>query len=156
MITAMRRPLLSGADAGCGKERVQFCEQCGSASHDKDGYCGGCGAKWRAPAHPGGSERKEPGSAETGSRSPYDDLPAKIAAIGIHEIRPKNPGLAVTLAVLLGPFGLLYSSTIGTVVMLIVAVALRFWLGVWSFLIVLPICGFWAWKAARDSSSAFD
>lgn len=126
---------------------MQFCEQCGSTSRDSDGFCGGCGAKWPVVA---------PKDGDPGSHSPYDDIPAKITAYGLPEIRPKPVWLAVLLAVVSGPFGLYYSTPIGTIVMIVVAVILRYWLGYLGFLIVLPLCGLWAWKAARSSPSFSD
>jgi hypothetical protein len=130
---------------------MQFCEQCGSTSRDKDGFCGGCGAGRPAIALQGRVQVSGPDQA-----SPYDGLPAKIASIGIPEIRPKPVWVAVLLALVLGPLGLLYSTTAGTMIMLIVAIVLRLFFGNISLLVVLPICAFWAWRATRDSSSILD
>jgi hypothetical protein len=130
---------------------MKFCEQCGSASHDKDGFCGGCGAKWAVAVAQGGSEQ-----AGQGQASPYDDLPAQIASIGIPAARPKLVWVAVLLALVLGPIGLFYCTITGMIVMLIVAVILQYFIGSISLLIVLPICVFWAWRAAREMSSVFD
>jgi hypothetical protein len=57
--------------------------------------------------------------------APYANLPAKISSFGLVEVRPKQVWVAVLLALLLGPFGLLYCTITGTIVMLIVSVALK-------------------------------
>ncbi len=83
-------------------------------------------------------------------------LPAQTNSIGLFEVGPKKVWAAVFLALLLGPFGLLYCTITGTIVMMIVSVALTLILGNASFLIILPICAIWAWRAARECTSAFD
>lgn len=64
--------------------------------------------------------------------------------------------VGVALATVLGPVGLAYSTMWGTAVMVIVGIGLRIWLGNWSYLIVPPICGLWAWWALRDYGSVLD
>jgi hypothetical protein len=72
------------------------------------------------------------------------------------DVRPKQVWVAVTLAIIAGPVGLLYCTNTGTIVMTIVSLILRLLLGWLGFLIVIPICAIWAWKAARESASLFD
>lgn len=124
---------------------MTFCEKCGSSSRDKDGFCGGCGASWPLP--PAGLE---PHGA-TAARSPYAALPARMNAMGLAEVRPKIVWVAVVLGLLFGPVGLLYCTLTGTIVMLIVSIALRLLFGEVSLLVSLPACAFWAWRAARQS-----
>jgi len=61
----------------------------------------------------------------------------------------KSMGLAVILAVLFGPLGLLYSTVIGAVVMFVVNVlAAIFTLG-FGLLLTWPTCGIWAAIATK-------
>jgi hypothetical protein len=72
--------------------------------------------------------------------------------VGLEAVRPKQVWVAVTLAVLVGPLGLLYCTNTGAIVMLIVSFVLYFLIGNASLLVVLPACAFWAWRAARELS----
>jgi len=130
---------------------MNVCDQCGSSSRDKSGLCAGCGAAWplAMPDHVANRD-------ESKQVAPYANLPAKISSFGLVEVRPKQVWVSVLLALLSGPFGLLYCTIAGTIIMLIVSAALTFFLGRVSFLIVLPICAIWAWKAARESTSLFE
>ena len=76
--------------------------------------------------------------------------------IGLERVKPKRVWLAVGLALLLGPLGMLYSTVVGTFVMVVVSIVLQLWLGDWSYLIVPPICAVWAWWAVREYASVFD
>jgi hypothetical protein len=129
---------------------MNVCEQCGSASRDMRGICAGCGAAWHPPLSPESSNR-----STSQQISPYAKLPAQINAIGLVEVHPKKIWVAVLLALFCGPFGLLYCTATGTIVMLFVSIFLNIYLGFWAILIVPPICAIWAWRAARESSSDF-
>ncbi|MEI9969512.1 MAG: hypothetical protein WDM87_13155 [Terracidiphilus sp.] len=84
------------------------------------------------------------------------NLPMEIRSIGLPEVGQKNVLVAVLLGLFLGPLGLYYSTMTGMIIMLAIFIPLRFLVGNLSFLIVLPICGIWAWRAARECSSSFD
>jgi hypothetical protein len=71
-------------------------------------------------------------------------------------VQPKMVWVAVLLALVLGPVGLLYCTMTGTIVMTLVSVMLALLFGRASSLIILPICAVWAWRAARESASPFD
>lgn len=79
-----------------------------------------------------------------------------MSLIGLEQVKPKRVWLAVGLALLLGPLGMLYSTVAGTFVMVVVSIVLQLWLGDWSYLIVPPICAVWAWWAVREYASVFD
>ena len=130
---------------------MNVCTICGSGTRDKDGFCGGCGTAWHATTAAAASGK--PGSMGT---SPTMQPLSRFDPIAASAIKPKQVWVAVTLAVLGGPFGMLYSTTLGAIVMLVVSAALEFWLGHMSLLITLPICAVWAWRAARNDSSIFD
>jgi hypothetical protein len=129
---------------------MNICKNCGSGSRDKNGFCGGCGAAW-SPAMSSSPTR----TVASQQASPYAKLRSEINSIGF-EVRPKQPWLAVLLALVFGPLGLLYSTMAGAITMFIVSIILRLWLGDVTLLFIAPICAVWAWKAARECSSAFD
>jgi len=130
---------------------MNFCEQCGSGSRDKDGFCGGCGKPW--PLAKVAGEAKHAASNQV---SPLSNLPAAISLAGLPEVGQKKVWAAILFALMLGPFGLLYCTTTGTIVMLIVFFIFNWLFGSASILIVFPICAIWAWRAARELSSPFD
>jgi hypothetical protein len=70
-------------------------------------------------------------------------------------VRPKRVGAAVLFALLFGPIGLLYCTSTGAIVLTIVSIVLMLVLRQASFLVILPICVIWAWRAARESESLF-
>lgn len=83
--------------------------------------------------------------------------PTRIGAMGLlHHSGTKQVWVAVALALLFGPLGLLYCTITGAIVMMIVSVALALIFGQLSFLVALPICAIWAWRASREMSSPFD
>jgi hypothetical protein len=142
---------------------MTFCERCGSTSRDKDGFCGGCGAPW--PSETVASELKpSQGSKKSNSQiSPLSRLTLPAASIsadprffGINEIQPKRIWVAVPLAVMFGPVGLLYCTMTGTIVMTIASIILWWVAGNLSYVLVPAICAFWAWRAARQSPSILD
>jgi hypothetical protein len=130
---------------------MNICEQCGSGSRDTNGFCAGCRAPWpltmpdHAPNHDGSSQV-----------APYATLPAQIWSSSLVKVQPKMVWVAVLLALVLGPVGLLYCTMTGTIVMTLVSVMLALLFGRASSLIILPICAVWAWRAARESASPFD
>jgi hypothetical protein len=131
---------------------MNVCEECGSASRDMSGICAGCGAAWNPAAPPETSNR-----SESRQLSPYAKLSAQIDAIGIPEVRPKKVWVAVSLALLCGPLGLIYCTATGAIVMTILSIILTIYPGFWAAtLIVPPLCAIWAWRAARESASIFD
>jgi hypothetical protein len=139
----------------CSKKQddhMNLCDQCGSASRDISGFCKGCGAPWpltstNHSAIPDALKQVKLPSME----------PIQIGSMGLlHNVGTKQVWVAVLLALLLGPLGLLYCTITGAIVMMIVSVGLAFLFGQLSFLITLPICAIWAWRASRELSSPFN
>jgi hypothetical protein len=137
---------------------MNFCQRCGSSSRDKDGFCGGCSAPWPL-------ETVTPEARQTGNKqvspisqqlSPLANLPPDARFFGLNEIRPKKVWFAVALALMLGPFGLLYCTVTGTIVMTVASIVLWFLLGKLCYVLVPLICAVWAWRAARESPSILD
>jgi hypothetical protein len=130
---------------------MNLCNQCGSASRDMSGFCKGCGAPW-----PFTSINSEIPDALKKVELPSME-PTQIGSMGLlHDVGTKQVWVAVALALLFGPLGLLYCTITGAIVMMIVSVALALIFGQLSFLITLPICAIWAWRASREMSSPFD
>ena len=130
---------------------MHFCEQCGSASRDKDGFCGGCGAPWPLAVAP--DKPKPIGNKPV---SPLANLPAMTGSDAMFDVQPKVVSVAVLLALLTGPFGLFYCTIKGAIVMIVVSLILGWFLGNAGLLIIMPACAIWAWRAARESQSALD
>lgn len=64
---------------------------------------------------------------------------------------PKSVGLAVFLAFMFGPLGMLYSTIPGAIVMFIVSVFLIFGTAGLGLFLSLPVCMFWAGIAASNT-----
>ncbi len=68
----------------------------------------------------------------------------------------KNVWVAVLLALILGPLGMLYCTVPGALVMFAVSVfAMLFFSKIVAFLVVPVVCAFWAWLAARSANSIY-
>lgn len=130
---------------------MDMCRECASISRDRSGICAGCGAPWPLAAPVRGHAH---GSAN--HASPLENLPRTISSFDLVEPRPRQVWIAVLLAFFLGPFGLVYCTNLGAIVMLLTSIVLTFFMGRLSLLVIQPLCMLWAWKAARDLSSAFD
>ena len=130
---------------------MSLCEHCGSSSRDKSGVCAGCGAVWPLAAS------IPPTQPKVSKQSvPYARMTSEMASSGLVDLQPKKVWVAVPLALIFGPLGLLYCTTKGAIVMLIVSLLCTFFWGQMSTLLVLPICGVWAWRAARETTALFD
>ena len=118
------------------------CSQCGVWCGEQSRFCECCGAAVfavTAPQLPGWSEQQAVARA----------LPQRF------EPPPKRIGLAILLAALFGPLGLMYSSVLGACWMLLAscflyAAACEDWLSndLYSLLIAWPVCIVWAAIAA--------
>lgn len=137
---------------------MNFCEKCGSTSRDKDGFCGGCGGRW--PLDPVESASQPPQSGEASPLSKFASPAINVRPnplfFGLTDIQPKKVWLAVGLALMFGPFGLIYCTMTGAIVMALVSIPIGILLGSWGYLIVPAISAFWAWRAARQSPSILD
>jgi hypothetical protein len=137
---------------------MNFCEQCGSTTRDKDGFCGGCGAPW--PLAAAEHETKQSGSSKTSPlskvASPALDVRPGVRFFSFSDVQPKKVWLAIPLAVFFGPLGLLYCTMTGAIVMALASVPLWLLLGNLSYVVIPAISAFWAWRAARQSPSILD
>lgn len=114
------------------------CGQCGVRCDERLRFCEFCGAALFAVMAP-----QLPGRG--GQRAVAQALPQRF------EAPPKRIGLAILLATLFGPLGLLYSSILGACSMLLVScflydAACQHWLSndFYSLLIAWPVCIAWA------------
>jgi hypothetical protein len=64
-------------------------------------------------------------------------------------VQAKSTGLAIVLAVLFGPIGLLYSTVMGAAVMFIVNIIVAVVTVGFGLLLTWPICGIWAFVAVN-------
>jgi hypothetical protein len=137
---------------------MNFCEQCGSTTRDKDGFCGGCGAPW--PLAEAEHETKQPGDSKTSPlskvASPVLDIRPDVRFFSLSDVQPKKVWVAIPLAVMFGPLGLLYCTMTGAIVMALATVPLWLLLGNLSYVVIPAISAFWAWRAARQSPSILD
>ncbi len=63
---------------------------------------------------------------------------------GVHHLMAKNVGVAFMLAFFFGPLGLLYSTILGGIVMLIVSVVVALITLGFGLIVTWPICIIWA------------
>ncbi len=131
---------------------MEFCEKCGSTSRDEQGFCRGCGARLRsveAASSTSSSTATQPAPPQTESKTTIGSIPLAQGQI-------KNVWVAVLLALLLGPLGMLYCTVPGALVMFAVSVFAMLFLGkVVAFLVVPVVCGVWAGLAARSANSIY-
>ncbi len=78
-------------------------------------------------------------------------LPPSQAAAPQHlvVVPTKSVGLAVLLALFLGPLGLLYSSVKGGVIMFVVTLVIAIFTAGLGLIVCLPVCGVIAYLAAK-------
>jgi len=67
-------------------------------------------------------------------------------------VATKSTGLAILLAMLLGPLGLLYSSVMGAIVMFVVNIVIAVVTISFGLILTWPICGAWAFGAVKSSN----
>ena len=129
---------------------MNYCEQCGSTSHDEQGFCRGCGARLAgaasAASHPAASLQT----------LPQIESKATVGSIPLAQPQVKNVWVAVMLALLLGPLGMLYCTVAGALVMFAASVFAMLFLGkIVSFVVVPIACAVWAGLAARSANSIY-
>ena len=131
---------------------MTYCEQCGSTSHDEQGFCRGCGTRL-----PGFAPDQPKSSAATHPLAEMPQLSTRRWGIwGFTQPEVKNVWVAVLLALFLGPFGMTYSTYLGALVMLAVSVFAVFYLDKVVTWILLPVaCAVWAGLAARSANSIY-
>lgn len=88
--------------------------------------------------------------------SPLAIPPLDARSFVMSDTRPKKVWVAVLLAIALGPVGLLYCTMTGTIVMTIATIPIWLVFGNLAYLILSLVCGFWAWRSARESASILD
>ena len=124
---------------------MALCDQCGSSSRDSAGFCGGCGASIS-------TEISTPPIVP--QEMPKQALPARKPTLyfpSVDLVQPayKSVWIAVLLAALFGPLGMVYSTVTGALVMFAVSVFLRLFVGGILVWLIWPVCIFWAAMAAR-------
>lgn len=135
---------------------MTYCDQCGSASIGLDGFCGGCGAHYTNAQLGSMNQASEPKSAKAQTAKNVDPLSeVQFPHMQLAQPGEKNIWIAILLTTFLGPFGLLYCTLSGFIVMLIVSVGLRFFFGFYSSILAWPFCVLWAWYAVKRGSDGW-
>ncbi len=133
---------------------MRYCENCGSTSHDDSGFCRGCGMRL-----PGAPDPSASGSTPRGSANVAKDPMQTLASMPLAQPKVKIVWVAVLLALLLGPLGMIYSTVAGALVMFAASLFALLFLGkagVWISLLLLPVvCAVWAGVAARSANSMY-
>ena len=131
---------------------MTYCEQCGSTSHDEQGFCRGCGA--RLPGY---------GAARNAGVKPIEQAFQQQASAGgavgpltLAQPQVKNVWVAVLLGLFLGPLGMVYCTYLGAFVMLIAEIVSAIYCGKMVTLVGVPVaCAVWAGLAARSANSIY-
>lgn len=121
-----------------------FCPSCGSDTHNEAVICIKCGTglvqSQPQPASPA------PPPVQNYSASPPNR--SNVVIVG----KQKSTGTAFILAFLFGPFGLLYASVTGGLIMIFVSIFLFFLIPIIGGLISWIICMIWAVTAAGEAN----
>ena len=83
-------------------------------------------------------------SVQTPTTASTNQPPQRIVVVAT-----KSTGLAIVLAVLFAPIGLLYSTVMGAAVMFIVNIIVAVVTVGFGLLLTWPICGIWAFVAVN-------
>lgn len=122
---------------------MAFCSRCGMTNPDNANFCNVCGAAVAQVLPPAQAVWNPP------------PLPARVPAFpsapGYVLVRPaKSVGLAILLAILFGPLGMLYSTVSGALLMMFVSFMLGFLSASISLFVTWPVCVIWAALAAES------
>jgi hypothetical protein len=120
---------------------MSFCTRCGSPIADGAGFCGHCGAAI-APA----TSLAQPGWNGAPSPAVVQVVPTAYVIAR----PPKSVGAAILLTFLFGPFGMLYSTVPGALIMMVVSLVLAVPTAGISVFITWPICVIWGAVAAQS------
>lgn len=122
-----------------------FCPSCGSDTHNEAVICIKCGTGLVQ------SQPQAPAPAPTPPVQNFSSSPPnrpKVVIVG----KQKSTGTAFILAFLFGPFGLLYASVTGGIIMIFVGIFLFFLIPIIGGLISWIICMIWAVTAAGEAN----
>jgi uncharacterized Zn finger protein (UPF0148 family) len=121
-----------------------FCPSCGSDTHNEAVICIKCGTGL-VQSQPQPASPAPPTVQNYSSRPPNSP---NVVIVG----KQKSTGTAFILAFLFGPFGLLYASVTGGVIMIFVGILLFFLIPIIGGLISWIICMIWAVTAAGEAN----
>lgn len=121
-----------------------FCPSCGSDTHNEAVICVKCGAGLTQNTDPAPAPPPQP------VQNNYYSQPNKpnVVIVG----KQKSTGTAFLLAFLFGPFGLLYASVTGGIIMIFVGILLFFLIPIIGGVISWVICMIWAVNAAGEAN----
>lgn len=143
------KEVIKGAMAclNCGLNPAKsknFCPSCGSDTHNEAVICIKCGTGLTQNKAP------EPVPPPQPAQQNYNRQPnsPNVVIVG----KQKSTGTAFLLAFLFGPFGLLYASVTGGIIMIFVGILLFFLIPIIGSLISWVICIIWAVIAAEEAN----
>ena len=111
------------------------------------GLCRGCGAKFSQA----GADNSGKTNSATPGADPFQRLQHELTDVRLELPEPKSVWKALSWTLSFGPFGMVYSTIRGAVIMTIVSGAAAYFLGERTLFITLPICLVWAGYAAWRS-----
>lgn len=120
---------------------LSTCRECGSRVSTEAVSCPHCGAPRPASGRP--EEAPRAASPVAVSHPELRDAPGRGSNIVI-ALSPKSVGLAILLAFLFGPLGMLYSTVVGATVMFLATLLVGFVTLGFGLLVTWPICVIWA------------
>lgn len=159
-----------------------FCSGCGASLAEDARFCSGCGSRTTPSQHAldqvyeARSQQPQvvqPARVPSAAQIPMPQFSAAVpppnyyAPPQVHVTQqvqvaqpvlvgaPKSVGLALVLTFFFGPLGLLYSSVLGGIIMLVVSVTLAAVTFGVSLFLTWPICMIWGAIAASNQNAAF-
>ena len=144
-----------------------FCTECGVKFDAPFKFCGACGSPSEASSsqdRPAIVDRTEQATAATYSRlGPEamlrgDQTSSSVNQPEIHKtvvmVAPtKSVGIALLLAIFFGPLGMLYSTVVGGITMMVVSLIVGLLTLGFGLFVTWPICVIWAAIAANSHNS---
>ena len=137
-----------------------FCAECGHKQMSEGKFCTRCGTSLAGigqGAVPTSNTAMIPTTVyiPAASSAPSTQAPAPTVTNTLLVVgATKSVGLAILLALLFGPLGLLYASVMGGVVMFFVSLLIALVTFGFGILLTWPICVLWAAIAANSHNSA--
>lgn len=92
----------------------------------------------------------------TDSESKAEDRASAAIRAQVALSNKKNVGLALGLALLFGPLGMLYATVSGGLIMLVVSLVVALFTAGFGLILTWPVCIFWAYTATKSFNTKID
>lgn len=127
------------------------CPECASECPDNSPFCAQCGCNLRPDAVQSRSAPPPPVPSQVASPFvPPSPVPLMPLTSVVITVPTKSVGVAILLAILFGPLGMLYSTVGGAIIMIITSVVVMLFTFGFGVFITWPICVIWAAVAASN------